>query len=82
MCDVHLIEIRREHIDHWIGACSCCSDKIDGECDVVLGRLDDGTPGIQVLRYHPECLDGIELEGHDENEGCFTYGEVSEVLKD
>lgn len=66
----------------WRGACSFCERLIDGDCSVVYGRLDDGTPGLQVLRYHPGCLDGIEYEGQDEHEGCFHYGRVSEVMGD
>ena len=76
MCDVHLIELRREHGVHWHGQCSACGNVIDGVGDVVYGELDDGTPGVQVLRYHPDCLDAIEDDGVEENDGCFTFGQV------
>lgn len=80
MCDVHLIETKRDQVI-WQGRCSFCEGEIDGDCSVVYGILDDGTPGVHVLRYHPDCLDGIEFEGHDENDGCFSYGRVSETLE-
>lgn len=80
MCDVHLIELRREYGVAWMGRCSSCAQPIQGSCDVVYGELDDGSPGVQVLRYHPDCLEGIEDDGVDEGNGCFQYGTVSEVI--
>lgn len=81
MCNVHLTEQHREHGVSWNGFCSFCSERIHGLCDVVYGVLDDGTPGVQVLRYHPGCLDGIEYGGMAENDGWFNYGTVAEVLR-
>ncbi len=26
------------------------------------------------FHYHPDCLDGIEYDDVDENEGCSSYG--------
>lgn len=80
MCEVHLIERARKRAT-WQGPCSFCGGLIDGQCDVVYGTLDDGTPGVQVLRYHPDCLDGIEYDGQDENDGCFSYGRICETLR-
>jgi hypothetical protein len=79
MCDVHLIETERQRTT-WRGLCAFCEGEIHGDCAVVDGTLDNGTPGVQVLRYHPDCLDGIEYEGQDENDGRFSYGRISETL--
>lgn len=82
MCDVHLDEIKREYGVTWHGKCSFCEEPINGKCDVVYGTLDDGSPGLHVMRYHPDCLDGIEFDGQDENDGCFSYGVVTEILNE
>jgi hypothetical protein len=74
MCDVHLIETERRHLAHWQGLCSFCEDQINGPCDEVVGELDDGSPGSHHFHYHPDCLDGIEYDGVEENDGCFSYG--------
>lgn len=74
MCDAHLIETKRRSLAHWVGKCSFCERKIRGRCDVVVGVLDDGSPEVLCFHYHPDCLDGIEYEGVDENDGCFSYG--------
>lgn len=80
MCDVHLIESGRESIAHWSGSCSYCCNPINGPAAIVRGTLDDGSPGIVELHYHPDCLDGFEYEGIDDNDGCFSYGTPTAVL--
>ena len=74
MCDVHLVETSRRRLAHWRGPCSFCERKVDGAADVVVGHLDDGSPGTLEFHYHPDCLDVIEYDDVDENDGCFSYG--------
>ncbi len=78
MCDAHLIEKARSRLLQWRGPCSFCDGAIDGACDLVAGELDDGSPGLLIFYYHPDCLDGIEYDGVDDNDGCFTYGRPSD----
>ena len=76
MCDVHLIESRREVRGDVQGNCCYCNRPIEGDCIYVVGCLDDGTPGELAFAYHRDCAEEMQYddEAIRENEGCFSYG--------
>jgi hypothetical protein len=81
MCDVHLIEHSRLPVK-WKGQCSLCGSRINGNCIEIRGHLDDGTPGIQVLRYHLDCIGDVDDSDPNEHDGCRWYGTISETIAD
>src|SRR3989344_1833966 len=53
-----LVESKREFVK-WRGQCSFCEGDIDGDCSVVHGTLDDGSPRGQFLRPVSKRLVGM-----------------------
>lgn len=47
-----------------------------GDCVLVGGHLDDGSPGLYRFAYHTDCAWDVEHddEAIDANDGCFDYG--------
>jgi hypothetical protein len=76
MCDVHLIETRRETRTNVRCACGYCGEAITGTCTYIVGTLDDGSPGEYAFAYHAECVLDMEFDAETiaEHDGCFSYG--------
>ena len=75
MCDVHLVETRRESLwsDEGI-TCCYCQYVIEASAVRIEGTLDDGSPGTHVFMYHEDCVWDMEHDLSEENDGCFSYG--------
>lgn len=82
MCEVHLIESKRERCESICAACAYCEASISGPGIRVEGCLDDGSPGILEFFYHEDCALFMEYDQDEiaENDGCFSYGSPSRVI--